>query len=485
MLIKPPETQPVQAAVRIDPYTWSSQRKAFVFVVGAIAVANSTLGSALPSGAASFIAADFGVENEQLLILPITCYLIGYILGPIVFGPLSETYGRRPITLLTITFYTIFTLACALAPTFAALVVFRLFAGIFASSPPAVTGGIYADIYSDPKARGRAMAGYMAATTLGPTMGPLMSGYLSEMGWRWTFWVALMIVGASWPFLLFLPETFGPVLQRKHAITGLTSVTTDANILASTQLSRENWHHLFTRVLARPVKMFCTESIVLFSCLYLSLIYAIFYLFFEAYPIIFEGMYGMAPGECGLMFLPIAVGALLSFGVYLGYDLVYQRAREQDKHWVKVEEYRRLPLACIGGPLFSATIFWLAWAARPSVHWIVPAMAGVPFGIGFLLIFMALVNYLADAYGIFAASALAAASGSRSILGAVLPLATNEMYGRLGLHWATSLLGFLSLLMAIIPFVFIKFGRYLRENSKFSQSLKATRPEESPDKAEQ
>lgn len=132
--------------------------------MGAIAVANSTLGSALPSGAVSFIAADFGVDDEQLLTLPITCYLIGYILGPVVFGPLSETYGRRPITLWTFAFYTVFTLACALAPTFAALVVFRLFAGIFASSPPAVTGGIYADIFSDPKARGRAMAGYMAVS---------------------------------------------------------------------------------------------------------------------------------------------------------------------------------------------------------------------------------------------------------------------------------------------------------------------------------
>ncbi|KAI1449015.1 major facilitator superfamily protein [Annulohypoxylon stygium] len=476
MLANSSQSHSVPEAKRDDPYTWSTRQKAFVFIVGAIAVANSTLGSALPSGAVNFIADDFGITNKQQLTLPITCYLIGYVLGPVVFGPLSETYGRRPITLVTFAFYTIFTLACALAPTFAALVVFRLFAGVFASSPPAVTGGIYADIYSDPKARGRAMAGFMAATTLGPTMGPIMSGYLSVMGWRWTFWVALIIVGASWPFLLLLPETFGPVLRRKHASSSTN--TAEAHALASTQLTRENWHHLFTKVLARPVKMVCTESIVLFSCLYLSLIYAIFYLFFEAYPIIFEGMYGMTPGESGLMFLPIAVGALLSFVVYLIYDHIYQRAQEQDKHWVKVEEYRRLPLACIGGPLYSGAIFWLAWTAKPSIHWIVPAIAGLPFGIGFLLIFMALINYLADAYGIFAASALAAASGTRSVLGAVLPLATDKMYGRLGVSWATSLLGFLSVLMALIPFAFIRFGRHLRENSKFSQALKASQSPE-------
>ena len=127
-------------------------------------VLNSTLGSALPSGAINFIAADFNITNQQQLVLPITTYLIGYILGPILFAPLSETYGRRPVMIWTFLGYTIFSLACAVAPNFAAIVIFRLFAGIFASSPTAVVGGLYADIFSDPKTRGRSMAGYMAVS---------------------------------------------------------------------------------------------------------------------------------------------------------------------------------------------------------------------------------------------------------------------------------------------------------------------------------
>lgn len=69
-------------------------------------------------------------------------------------------------------------------------------------------------------------------------------------------------------------------------------------------------------------------------------------------------------------------------------------------------------------------------------------LAGIPFGMGFVLLFMALINYLADAYEIFAASALAAASCFRSLVGAVLPFATRTMYRNLGLAWATSLLAF-------------------------------------------
>ena len=127
-----------------------------------LTVLNSTLGSALPSGAMDFIAADFGITNQQQLVLPITTYLIGYVLGPILFGPLSETYGRRPVLVWTFAGYTIFSLACAVAPNFAAIVIFRLFAGTFASSPTTVVGGLYADIFSDPKTKGRSMAGYMA-----------------------------------------------------------------------------------------------------------------------------------------------------------------------------------------------------------------------------------------------------------------------------------------------------------------------------------
>ena len=92
-------------------------------------------------------------------------------------------------------------------------------------------------------------------------------------------------------------------------------------------------------------------------------------------------------------------------------------------------------------------------------------------GIGFLLLFMALLNYLVDAYEIFAASALAAAACCRSAFGAVLPFAAGPMYRKLGIAWASSLLGFASLACCIIPYVFIRYGDKIRANSSFCQEL--------------
>ena len=86
-----------------------------------------------------------------------------------------------------------------------------------------------------------------------------------------------------------------------------------------------------------------------------------------------------------------------------------------------------------------------------------------------MLIFMAFLNYLTDAYEIFAASAMAAVSTCRSLFGALSALAARLMYKTLGMAWASSLLGFLSL--GIIPFAFIKYGDRTRANSKFCQYL--------------
>ena len=137
-------------------------KKYYVLLCGIAAVLNSTLGSSLPSNAIPYIAPYFHVTNDQQLVLPISLFLVGYVLGPVFFGPMSETWGRKIIMILSFLVFSLFTMACALAPNWPALLVFRLICGIMASSPIAVTGGLYADIFGNPVTRGRAMAVFMA-----------------------------------------------------------------------------------------------------------------------------------------------------------------------------------------------------------------------------------------------------------------------------------------------------------------------------------
>ncbi|KAF2194435.1 MFS general substrate transporter [Zopfia rhizophila CBS 207.26] len=460
-----------------QPNNWGQCKKLYSLFVAICTVMNSTMSSSLAAGATEPISEHFGVINEARLILPTSIYLVGYVCGPLIFGPLSESFGRKWTMIAAFAIYSVFSIASAVSPNFAALIVFRLFVGIAGSCPIAVVGGICADIYHNPRSRGRSMAIFMAATTYGPIMGPPISGFISPLSWSWPFWVSAIVAGATWPILLLMSETYAPVILKQRA-KRLRKETGDTSIAAPIEFEKTDIGHIVTVVLTRPLRMICFEPLVLFTCLYLSYAYAIFYIFFQSYPITFTGIYGFNAGEEGLAFLPIGVGAIIAAGIYLAWDSILVRAQRLAKPWSKSEEMRRLPLACIAGPFFVLSLFWAGWTAREDIHWIVPVLAGIPFGIGYLCVFMALLNYLVDAYEIFAASAMSAASVSRSSFGAVLPFAAKPMYRSLGVPWACSLLGFFSVAMTVIPFVFIRFGTKLREKSKFCQYLAQKKREE-------
>jgi multidrug resistance protein len=259
----------------LNPYCWPKSRKVYVTVAGILLVMNSTIGSSIATGASSQTAERFNITNQTQLVLPTSMYLAGYVLGPLFFSPLSETYGRKIIMISTFFIYTAFTLGCALAPSWAGLIVMRMLVGVGASTPISIIGGIYSDIWGTPKARGRAMALFMGATTWGPILGPVFSGYIAVVSWRWVYWLQLIIAGATWPVLLTMPETYAPIVLKSKAKKLRKEGKTNA--YAPTELEKRDLHELFVVVLTRPVRMFLFEGIVLCSCLYTALVYAIFY----------------------------------------------------------------------------------------------------------------------------------------------------------------------------------------------------------------
>ncbi|KAM7204780.1 Major facilitator superfamily domain containing protein [Rhypophila sp. PSN 637] len=473
-----------------NPYNWPSLTKSRILATAVMLILNSTMGSALPSNAIPFIAAEWGITDRFQKVLPISVYLIGmswlllqhypgYVMGPILWGPLSEQYGRKRLSVGTFALFSISTLACALAPTWSSFLGFRLLAGVFASAPLAVVTGIIADIYNDPRIRGRSMGIFMVSTVFGPLLAPIISGFCTtSIGWRWAFWIALIYAGITMIALLFMPETFSPVLLLRRAQSlRRANPTSTSRIIAPHELEAKTPKELITVVLTRPVRMILFEPIVNTSCAYLALCYAIFYMSFEAYPIIFQGVYNLSPGLCGLTYLSIGAGSLLALPVFFLYDNILSRARQRNASWTHQEEYRRLPLACIGGPMFVISLFWLGWTSREDVHMFIPLLAGIPFGLGFMCVFQALLNYLTDAYEIFAASAHAASSTTRSLLATVLPLAAGPMFGRLGISGACSVLGGASLIMCVVPFFFLWQGDRIRANSGFCIALRERKEE--------
>ncbi|CZT52892.1 related to fluconazole resistance protein (FLU1) [Rhynchosporium secalis] len=460
-----------------NPYNWSTARKLIITFIGILVTINSTLGSSLPANEISYIADTFGITDKNIEILPMSVYLIGYIFGPILFAPLSELYGRRWITIATFSLFTLSTMAAALAPNWTSLLIFRLLAGIGASAPISVVGGIYADIYESPIARGRSVAVFFTTIGFGPLMSPIIAGCSAPtIGWRWSFWIALIIAGGSFVGLIFLPETYGPKLLGDRA-KKLRKSGTNTCVYGPLEINSRGWRDLLHPRTLLPLRMLFTEPIVTVVCLYLAILYGMFYMYFGAYPIIFEGVYKMSACKSGAMFLPMGAGDLVAIALGALYDNYNERTRVSEPPSHRAEELFRLPPACVGGPITVLSIFWLGWTARTEVPWAVPFTSGIVYGIGSQLIFIGLLNYLADAYTIYAASAFAASSCSRSIFGALLPLAVTKMYDALGVAWATSTLGFSVVVMSMVPFALIRYGPYLRSRSSLCSQLRKDREE--------
>lgn len=229
---------------------------------------------------------------------------------------------------------------------------------------------------------------------------------------------------------------------------------------------------LMTVTVIRPIRMLFTEPIVGFYSLYTGFNFAVLFCFFAAFPYVFETVYHFNRGQTGLVFLGLAIGCFAGLTLFITIDrLTYRketmRSRAQG-HTRPVPPEHRLYPAMLGSVLLPVSLFWFAWTARKSVHFLAPIFAMVPFACGNLLVFSSAALYLTDTYGpLNGASALAGNGLVRYIFGAAFPLFTNQMYKKLDIHWATSLIGFLSLCMMPIPWVLFKFGRQIRRKSAY------------------
>jgi hypothetical protein len=163
---------------------------------------------------------------------------------------------------------------------------------------------------------------------------------------------------------------------------------------------------LLSRAVLSPGK-FLLEPIVLVLTLYMSIIYGVVYLNFDACPVVFQEFRGWGQGVGSLAFLGIVVGVLLA----LVFVVVFINPRFNavaSGRAVSAYPEDRLEPAIIGGVAALIGLVGFAATSSPNVHYIAPIIFGAPFGFGVVLIFLPVLGYLVDAYSVYAASVLAA-----------------------------------------------------------------------------
>ncbi|KAF2260019.1 MFS general substrate transporter [Lojkania enalia] len=442
-----------------NPLNWKRSKVVVTLALISAVTFLSSLASSIFAPGIPQILDDFKSTNSSLGSFIVSVFVIGYAFGPLVIAPLSEIYGRLPLYLICSGFFIITNIACALAPSLSVLAVFRLFAGLAGSCPLVLSAGTTSDLIPHEN-RGKVTAVFNIAPLLGPIVGPIGGGYLIQhKGWRWSFWLVTIV--ASVIFILslaFLHETYAYAILNRKA-NRLRKETGNQHLRSVLDEGRSPKRTLMTAII-RPTKMLVCAPIILLISLLMFLFYGYFYLLFTAMPILLAEQYGFSTSAIGLTYIGPGVGSLI--GVLFSGLTSDKFARHLKKVDGESKPEHRIHLFIGASLVIPVGLFWTGWTAASHQHWILPIIGTSTMSTGVILAFVASTTYLIDAYGVYAASALAATTVLRSLGGALLPLAGGPMFSGLGFGWGSSLLAFIAVAMIPVPIIILKYGERIR-----------------------
>jgi len=165
----------------------------------------------------------FGLSPDATdLAATITVFFVGNGIGNLIYGPMADAWGRKPVLVASLALYGAAALAATLAPTLTVLLAARFVWGVGAGGPRVLTQAIVRDRFSG-DAMARVMSMIQAAFFIGPIAAPLFGAGLVAVGsWRWVmaFGVVSALTTAVWS--LRLQETLAPERRRPLTPRGIT-----------------------------------------------------------------------------------------------------------------------------------------------------------------------------------------------------------------------------------------------------------------------
>lgn len=449
-----------------NPYNWPNWQKYTNAGLISLVTFVTPLASSIFAPGVPDLMVDFKSSNTELAAFVVSVYVLGFAVGPLVLAPLSEMYGRVPVYHVCNVCFVAFTVACAVAPSLEALIVFRFFAGSFGSAPLTNGGGSMADIFSQEK-RGVVMAAFSTGPLLGPIIGPVAGGFLTDAkGWRWVFRVVAIVSGTiSIAMFLLMRESYAPIILARKAAR-LRKETGNA-FLRSKLDAGGTRSDLFKRSIVRPIKLLIFSPICTVFAVYIAVIYGYLYILFTSVPYVFKGSYNFSTSASGLVYLGLGVGSFIGM-IWFSQDTAKEVQKHMGEEHGQAKPEVRLKLLPAGAIIMPIGFFIYGWTTDYETHWMGPIIGLGIIGVGNLVCFMAVSVYLVDAYEMYAASALAANTVIRSIAGGILPIFALRMYDALSLGWGNTMLGLIAVALIPIPFLIVRFGEKLRKKFKMS-----------------
>ncbi|KAI6781295.1 putative MFS-type transporter-like protein [Emericellopsis cladophorae] len=509
-----------------SPYTWSHPHKLVVLALGCVSTFLTAYTAGSYSPPATYIAADLGT-TPLIVLLGITTFCIGFALAPMVLAPVSEIWGRYPVLVAAGVFFSAFQIACAHAPNLAAMFMCRFLVGCGASVFSSIVGGVIADVFSK-EDRNTPMAIYSGFVLGGTGAGPLVCASIVEAlgdtwpsgAWKWCFWHqgiadGLLVLALATCFR----ETRGSVLLSRKArklnewydtlekqgiygvwvkdselTAGASASSAKSTSDESRTLCRLRWKvqadeergslgSMMATSVLRPFYMLGTEPVVLAFSVWAAFSWAVLYLGFAVVPYLHRGDFAASyPTYAAMM-----VGAALATTVS-----VFQERLLENKKWTGEERTmslfwlmmrRRFPrdapearlyFCCVTALLLPIGLFVAFMPSQTALPGDQGILLAVGIGLatwGIYVIYLASFNYTADAYHIYASSALAANGFCRNVLGGSFPVLTGLMFDGMGVRGGGAMLGSVAIVLGFIPIVLVTWGARIRSRSMMATML--------------
>lgn len=418
-----------------SPFNWNTTYRLYLTALVFMLNTGCTFASSLPSSLTKEISNSTHVSIEVVKVA-VFIYVGGFAAGPLLWAPLSELFGTRPILMASCLLTTIFQMASALAPNIGGLIIFRFLAGTCSSAILAVGGGIIANIF-DKDLLAFGMAVHSLGASGGPALGPLIGAWVHVEGasWHWGFWACCIFEGFLTVLTIFtLKETnknFTLTMKAKR----LRQQTGNQNYKSAKELRSFSWKEFMDKWLLVPFKMILYEPMVLSTSLYFGFLYSTVYLFFVAFPIVFGGLHGLNSVQSAMVFLSYFAGeVVVAVCVVLIENPRYMKKRAASPTGTLPPE-ERLRCALVGSPMIVMALFWFAWTCYPSISIWSPIMAIAAYGASFYCVKVcecvaltwqySIFAFLGDAYKTRTASAMSTNTLARSVFGFGFPLVCN------------------------------------------------------------
>ena len=427
----------------------------------------SGMSSSMIVPALDMIGKDLNITSAVERQLDFSIFFLAGALGPVLWEPFSDIYGRSIALLLSNFLFFSFSLGCAFATSGQQLLIFRFISGIGASSPMIIHGACLGDMFVGPNL-GHAMGFFGIGILLGPSAGPLCGAWIvQKSNWRWIFRaIAIANICTFWMALWLLKESNGPYILHKRARklrsqTGNIRWTSPRGTLGYIPYYRRIWIYL------QVFGMSSQEPIVLVLAIYMATSYGVYNILLGAIPTSFQDIYHQSVGASGLNYISFGLGFFIGApAVNITADKAYRKFKSRHPFDVRSPKHRLPSLFCFSF-CAPAGLLIFGWTLEKHAFWLLPNIGLFLVGIGITAGIQCVTTYASDTYLRFAVHAMGFMIFISSILGCTFPLFAPYMLHSVG-HGlrSTALAGIVLVCGVPVPGLLWVYGLRWRRRSR-------------------